>query len=270
MRPGREGRPARRHPGLWRGAAAGDRAGARRPAGAAVPRRAGRRHERPGDRTPDRRHPRHARAASRPSSSSSTTWHCCATCPTAWWPSTTARRSPKARRTKCSAIRRSSARTWAADASRQPPSFRRPAAERGLRPDQGHPRLTLEVQRGGTVAVVGANGAGKTTLLRGSRRCCRSRRGGAVRRRDGARRAARTLLARAGMLHVPEGRGVMPSLTVRENLRIAWEIRPTGTAFERRWRRRARPSRACASGSSSRRQRSLAASSRCSRWRAPS
>jgi branched-chain amino acid transport system ATP-binding protein len=40
------------------------------------------------------------------------------------------------------------------------------------------------------------------------------------------------LLARDGLLHVPEGRGVMPNLSVWENIRISWEVRPITTPFE--------------------------------------
>ena len=39
-------------------------------------------------------------------------------------------------------------------------------------------------------------------------------------------------LAQAGMLHVPEGRGTLQRMMVDENLRLAWEIRPSETPFE--------------------------------------
>jgi branched-chain amino acid transport system ATP-binding protein len=52
--------------------------------------------------------------------------------------------------------------------------------------------------------------------------------------RFGARSTAGLLpheLARAGLLHVPEGRGVLGRLTVLENLRIAYDVRPCGKSF---------------------------------------
>jgi branched-chain amino acid transport system ATP-binding protein len=39
-------------------------------------------------------------------------------------------------------------------------------------------------------------------------------------------------LARRGMLHVPEGRGTLQTMRVRENLQLAWEIRPTDVPLE--------------------------------------
>ena len=39
-------------------------------------------------------------------------------------------------------------------------------------------------------------------------------------------------LARAGLLHVPEGRGTLRQMTVDENLLLAWEIRPNAQSFD--------------------------------------
>ena len=79
--------------------------------------------------------------------------------------------------------------------------------------------ISLRVDEAEAVAVLGANGAGKTTTLRAI--------SGTV-RRDGrielagksiARRSPEAV-ARAGVAHVPEGRGTLTGLTVRENLRL--------------------------------------------------
>jgi branched-chain amino acid transport system ATP-binding protein len=86
--------------------------------------------------------------------------------------------------------------------------------------------VTLEVGEGELVAVLGANGAGKTTTLRAI--------SGTV-RRDGdvvfagrklPRRAETT--ARAGIAHVPEGRGTFMELSVRDNLRLGAYTRRGG------------------------------------------
>jgi branched-chain amino acid transport system ATP-binding protein len=78
----------------------------------------------------------------------------------------------------------------------------------------------LAVPAGRVVALLGANGAGKTTLLRVASGLLPARAGRLV--VDGADRtgASPEALAAAGVCHVPEGRGVFPSLTVRENLRL--------------------------------------------------
>jgi branched-chain amino acid transport system ATP-binding protein len=78
--------------------------------------------------------------------------------------------------------------------------------------------VTLEVGEGEIVAVLGANGAGKTTTLRAI--------SGTVRRSGRIQLAGRQLgagpeaVAKAGIAHVPEGRGTFSDLTVTENLRL--------------------------------------------------
>jgi branched-chain amino acid transport system ATP-binding protein len=79
--------------------------------------------------------------------------------------------------------------------------------------------ISLSVDEGESVAVLGANGAGKTTTLRAV--------SGTVRRSGkiafGGKSIARTApeaVARAGVAHVPEGRGTLTELTVHENLRL--------------------------------------------------
>jgi len=69
-------------------------------------------------------------------------------------------------------------------------------------------------------AVLGANGAGKTTLLRAVSGMLRPRAGRIL--LAGADLAGRSpeQMVRAGIAHVPEGQGVIPELTVEENLRV--------------------------------------------------
>jgi branched-chain amino acid transport system ATP-binding protein len=81
--------------------------------------------------------------------------------------------------------------------------------------------VSLTVPDSSVVALLGPNGAGKTTLLRVASGLLRPAGGSMT--LDGADvtgdRPHR--LAARGVCHVPEGRGVFPSLTVRENLSLA-------------------------------------------------
>jgi branched-chain amino acid transport system ATP-binding protein len=79
--------------------------------------------------------------------------------------------------------------------------------------------VNLDVTLGGVTTVLGANGAGKTTLLRAI--CGMVTRTGEItfdgRRIDGL---STPDVARAGIAHVPEGRGTFTMLTTEENLRL--------------------------------------------------
>jgi branched-chain amino acid transport system ATP-binding protein len=80
--------------------------------------------------------------------------------------------------------------------------------------------VSLAVDDGGMVALLGANGAGKTTTLRAICNMAVKTRGEiwfAGRRIDGQSTEA---IARLGVGHVPEGRGTFAGLTVDENLRL--------------------------------------------------
>ena len=81
--------------------------------------------------------------------------------------------------------------------------------------------VSLLVPEGSVVALLGPNGAGKSTTLRAVSGLVRCDRGAIV--VDGRRVERRPphVVARMGVVHVPEGRGVFPSLTVRENLEMA-------------------------------------------------
>jgi branched-chain amino acid transport system ATP-binding protein len=80
--------------------------------------------------------------------------------------------------------------------------------------------VDLVAEPGQVTAVLGANGAGKTTLLRTISGLVRPQAGQVL--LDGAdlTRAPTEAIARAGIAHVPEGRGVITELTVEENLRL--------------------------------------------------
>jgi branched-chain amino acid transport system ATP-binding protein len=85
--------------------------------------------------------------------------------------------------------------------------------------------VSLTVGEGEVVAILGANGAGKTTTLRAVSGTVRRTTGDVV--LEGRRLARRTpeTVARAGVAHVPEGRGIFAELTVWENLRMGSYMR---------------------------------------------
>ncbi|MGZ4188597.1 MAG: ABC transporter ATP-binding protein [Actinomycetota bacterium] len=81
--------------------------------------------------------------------------------------------------------------------------------------------IDLEVNEGEVVALLGSNGAGKTTTLRAISGMIKPM-SGAI-RFDGKEIAGKAAerIARQGLIHVPQGRGIFPSLGVEESLRLA-------------------------------------------------
>ena len=80
--------------------------------------------------------------------------------------------------------------------------------------------VSISARPAAITAVLGANGAGKTTLLRAISGMIKPRRGRVL--LGGADLTGRSpeQIVRAGIAHVPEGQGVIPELTVEENLRV--------------------------------------------------
>jgi branched-chain amino acid transport system ATP-binding protein len=84
--------------------------------------------------------------------------------------------------------------------------------------------VSLSVPEEGAVGILGANGAGKTTTLRAISGTVRA--GGSI-VFDGTdiRGMRPDQVAALGIAHVPEGRGTLGDLTVRENLRVGAYLR---------------------------------------------
>ena len=81
--------------------------------------------------------------------------------------------------------------------------------------------VSLEIDRGEIVTLIGANGAGKTTLLRAVSGLIKIA-DGTIQWQDGRelQNLRPDLIVRAGVSHVPEGRQVFANMTVRENLNL--------------------------------------------------
>lgn len=80
--------------------------------------------------------------------------------------------------------------------------------------------VSLWAPSNSVVALLGANGAGKTTLLRVASGLLRPTAGRVTMDGLDVTGLSPHALARRGVCHVPEGRGVFPNLTVRENLLV--------------------------------------------------
>jgi ABC-type branched-subunit amino acid transport system ATPase component len=80
--------------------------------------------------------------------------------------------------------------------------------------------INLMVRPGEVVACIGANGAGKTTTLRAISGMIHARHGKvAFKGKDITNKRAEDI-SRQGLVHIPEGRGLFPNLTVEDTLRL--------------------------------------------------
>ena len=92
--------------------------------------------------------------------------------------------------------------------------------------------VSLTVPDNGAVGILGANGAGKTATLRAISGTVRA--GGRIVFDGKDIRGLRPdQVAALGIAHVPEGRGTLGDLTVRDNLRVGAYLRKDGKGVER-------------------------------------
>jgi branched-chain amino acid transport system ATP-binding protein len=80
--------------------------------------------------------------------------------------------------------------------------------------------ISLRVEEGEIVTIIGANGAGKSTTLRTISGLLHPREGTIKLEGKDITYANPHLIVKMGVGHVPEGRGIFPKLTVRENLEM--------------------------------------------------
>ena len=91
--------------------------------------------------------------------------------------------------------------------------------------------VDLTVTAGTVFALLGPNGAGKSTLLKVVGGRLRATAGTVTFDGIAASRRTPDVLARSGVIAIPEGRGVFPNLTVRDNLRM-WTYRGSVSSAE--------------------------------------
>jgi len=93
--------------------------------------------------------------------------------------------------------------------------------------------VTVAVESGELVAVLGANGAGKTTLMRALSGLNRPIAGAVLLLGERIESYEASRVARRGLVLVPEGRQVFPELSVIDNLRLGAYARPSADLRQR-------------------------------------
>jgi branched-chain amino acid transport system ATP-binding protein len=93
--------------------------------------------------------------------------------------------------------------------------------------------VSLSVERGRIVTLIGCNGAGKTTTLRAISGLIKAASGSVSFDGKPITNAPPHTLVRAGLSHCPEGRGVFANMTVRENLDLGAFTRTDHAEIER-------------------------------------
>ena len=80
--------------------------------------------------------------------------------------------------------------------------------------------VSLEVNRGEVVSILGSNGAGKSTTLMAISGILKPRRGEILFEQDVIHRYPSSRIVALGIVQIPEGRQIFPTLTVIENLEM--------------------------------------------------
>ena len=92
--------------------------------------------------------------------------------------------------------------------------------------------LSLEVNKGELVSLIGANGAGKTTTLKAISGVLPPAGGSIVFEGEDITRASARRVLELGIAHCPEGRRVFPYMTVQENLELGCYLRSDKSGIE--------------------------------------
>jgi branched-chain amino acid transport system ATP-binding protein len=93
--------------------------------------------------------------------------------------------------------------------------------------------ISLHVEDGEVVALIGSNGAGKSTTLRTISGLLRPRTGEMSFEGRSILRRAPHVISRRGIVQVPEGRGIFANLTVEENLLLGSDSRSTPASLQK-------------------------------------
>jgi len=94
--------------------------------------------------------------------------------------------------------------------------------------------VDMTINQGEMICLIGRNGVGKTTLLKSLIGLLTPRRGEIVFNGDLVNRKPPHQRARSGIAYVPQGREIIPYLTVEENLQLGLEALPGGLAKQKK------------------------------------
>jgi len=97
--------------------------------------------------------------------------------------------------------------------------------------------VSFTVAKGEIVSLIGANGAGKSTTLRALSGVVRTESGSILHDGTSISGLPSHRIARLGIAHVPEGRGIFADMTVRENLQMGAYTRPSRKEVEESFER---------------------------------
>ncbi len=92
--------------------------------------------------------------------------------------------------------------------------------------------IDFNIRQGEGIALMGRNGMGKSTLIKSMLGIVRPKHGRVLVRGDDFSKAPTYRTAQRGIAYVPEGRGIFPNLSVRENLQMAARC---GVDGQRNW-----------------------------------
>ena len=94
--------------------------------------------------------------------------------------------------------------------------------------------ISLSVEKGEVVTLLGANGAGKSTTLRTISGLIQATEGEVLFEGQAVQRLSPEAIVRLGIAHVPEGRRIFPGLTVTENIMLGASSRKRVSGAEMR------------------------------------
>jgi branched-chain amino acid transport system ATP-binding protein len=95
--------------------------------------------------------------------------------------------------------------------------------------------VTLEIKEGELVSLLGRNGAGKTTIIRSIIGFARAKTGKIILKGNEITLRPPYRIAQQGVGLVPQGRGIFPSLSVKENLTLAARKKKNGDPNQTEW-----------------------------------